>query len=148
MKDSKMGHDNHAISDSTVTLHMPQEPRGSYRGSNEFIRKYLLWHSSSDLTLRFICDTLVNCQCNSMPKLCASNQRNISRMKEGHKNGKKEGHKMQRIYAVGRAVRIQWLDLFVFHCLAFCLHRPFIHWKWNVSWCGRCYCKFIAIESN
>lgn len=34
-----MGHDNPAMSNSTISLSMPQEPRGSYRGSNEFIRK-------------------------------------------------------------------------------------------------------------
>lgn len=34
---TKMGHENHALSNSTVSLSMPQEPRGSYRGSNEFI---------------------------------------------------------------------------------------------------------------
>lgn len=39
MNESKMGHDNLAMSQSSVTLNMPQEPRGSNRGSNEFIRK-------------------------------------------------------------------------------------------------------------
>lgn len=32
-----MAHDNHAISNSSISLSMPHEPRGSYRGSNEFI---------------------------------------------------------------------------------------------------------------
>lgn len=43
MTKSEMGHDNHGISSSTVSLSMPPEPRGSYRGSNEFICKYILW---------------------------------------------------------------------------------------------------------
>lgn len=37
---TKMGHDNRGMVNSTVSLSMPPEPRGSYRGSNEFIRKY------------------------------------------------------------------------------------------------------------
>lgn len=54
MQESKMGHENHAISNSTVTLSMPSEPRGTYRGSNEFIRKYRLLlriHRSPNVTL-------------------------------------------------------------------------------------------------
>lgn len=39
MNTTKMGHENSAMSNSTVSLSMPQEPRGSYRGSNEFICK-------------------------------------------------------------------------------------------------------------
>lgn len=53
MKESKMGHDNHGVSDSTVTLNMPQEPRGSYRGSNEFICKYKIVQSKIVLFFKF-----------------------------------------------------------------------------------------------
>lgn len=34
-----MSHENRGLSSSTVSLDMQTEPRGSYRGSNEFIRK-------------------------------------------------------------------------------------------------------------
>lgn len=37
----KTGYDNHAMSNSTISVSMPQEPRGSYRGSNEFICKLI-----------------------------------------------------------------------------------------------------------
>lgn len=39
MKGEKMGHNNPAFRNSTVTLGMPQEPRESYLSSNEFICK-------------------------------------------------------------------------------------------------------------
>lgn len=39
VKNTKMDQENLAFTSSTVSLNMPQEPRGSYRGSNEFIRK-------------------------------------------------------------------------------------------------------------
>lgn len=55
MKESKMGHDNHAMSNSSVSLSMPQEPRGSYRGSNEFIRKYtFIAHIYSNIVIHFL----------------------------------------------------------------------------------------------
>lgn len=34
-----MSHENRGLSSSTVSLDMQTEPRGSYRGSNEFICK-------------------------------------------------------------------------------------------------------------
>lgn len=37
-----MAYTNNGMTNSEISLSMPQEPRGNYRGSNEFIRKYLL----------------------------------------------------------------------------------------------------------
>lgn len=34
-----MAYTNNAMSNSDISLNMPPEPRGNYRGSNEFIRK-------------------------------------------------------------------------------------------------------------
>lgn len=42
----KTGHDNHGMSNSSVSLTIPPEARGNYRGSNEIIRKC---HSSNQL---------------------------------------------------------------------------------------------------
>lgn len=52
---SKMGHDNQAFTNSTVSLRMPQEPRGSYRGSNEFICKSIrtIYHNLTLMAIRF-----------------------------------------------------------------------------------------------
>lgn len=52
----KMGHDNQAFSNSSISLSMPQEPRGSYRGSNEFIRKSIRTaYLKSIMTPRCVC---------------------------------------------------------------------------------------------
>lgn len=37
-----MGHQNNAMTNSDLSLSMPQEPRGNYRGSNEFICKFII----------------------------------------------------------------------------------------------------------
>lgn len=55
-----MGHDNHGMSNSTVSLSMPQEPRGNYRGSNEFIRKLWMCQLCRVLINWFSCRVLVS----------------------------------------------------------------------------------------
>lgn len=58
-----MGHENHGITNSTISLSMPQEPRGSYRGSNEFIRKcYSRYYSFLFNVFVIVLGLLINLQ--------------------------------------------------------------------------------------
>lgn len=164
MKKSKMGHDNHAISDSTVTLHMPQEPRGSYRGSNEFICKYSMlmltviywWQSLAKFNLddsfvtHYSIANVIRCQSCAIQIRAIFNISKRGRKKNGTIKKKSRG----TIYVVAwisvqmSVIRLFNAVSFRFICVLFTSSFHSLKMNNVCWWCCRYYSKMIAIEFN